>query len=291
MTQQIIEKTFWVSVCDGFRTKSRINVFIGCQKPSLNSSPATVDVWPVQQKPNVFGLHANTAIGYAAKFARSLWASLQNLLPETDNVAGIPKGTDLSRIAHGVTELLVEMEKAAKAAEKAAAEKAQQAEAEEGEVVKDQQPPPQLLKKRKKRRKKKRLQQREPTPPIVTDVMLVGGEGQNEEEEEEDYEEAEEAEEHEEAEEGEEAEEEEEVERREDEGNEEEEADADEDEEEWQLDDEETETEESSMTTPMDDSEEVSVFLSCLHYIILEPIGRRKRRSVSNYHYNKHRNR
>ncbi|VDO04672.1 unnamed protein product [Rodentolepis nana] len=74
----------------------------------------TVEVWPIQQKPNVFGLHANTAIGYAVKFARGLWANLQNLLPETDAVTGIPDGSALSRTAANVANLIREKEERSK---------------------------------------------------------------------------------------------------------------------------------------------------------------------------------
>lgn len=44
----------------------------------------------------MFGLHENTAIGYSARFAKSLWMSLQRLLPETDLVSGIPSGKQMS---------------------------------------------------------------------------------------------------------------------------------------------------------------------------------------------------
>ncbi|KAM3182244.1 hypothetical protein ACTXT7_012779 [Hymenolepis weldensis] len=70
----------------------------------------TVEVWPIQQKPNVFGLHSNTAIGYAVKFARGLWENLQNLLPETDSVTGVPDGSALLRTAASVSNLTREKE-------------------------------------------------------------------------------------------------------------------------------------------------------------------------------------
>ncbi|VUZ40201.1 unnamed protein product, partial [Hymenolepis diminuta] len=70
----------------------------------------TVEVWPIQQKPNVFGLHSNTAIGYAVKFARGLWENLQNLLPETDTVTGVPDGPALLRTAASVSNLTREKE-------------------------------------------------------------------------------------------------------------------------------------------------------------------------------------
>lgn len=181
---------------------------------------ATVDVWPVHQKPNVFGLHANTAIGYAARFARSLWANLQNLLPETDNVAGIPDGAALSHAALGVSELLEEMEKAAKEKAKAA-EQQETAGAEESQEKPPTPPPP---KKKRKKRRTKRMS----IPPVATDEALYGGEAEEGEEGEEGEEE------------------------------EAEEMDMEEGEEEWDLDDEEMETEESSMTTPEDDSDDVS---------------------------------
>uniref|UniRef100_A0A5K3F2S1 AAA_lid_1 domain-containing protein n=1 Tax=Mesocestoides corti TaxID=53468 RepID=A0A5K3F2S1_MESCO len=78
----------------------------------------TVENWPVDQKPNVFGLHGNTAIGYSVRFAKNLWSSLQNLLPETDNITGIPDGTKLADLSKSVTELLAEMAKEAKEEEK-----------------------------------------------------------------------------------------------------------------------------------------------------------------------------
>ncbi|VDM32164.1 unnamed protein product [Hydatigera taeniaeformis] len=180
---------------------------------------STVNVWPVNQKPNVFGLHPNTAIGYAARFARSLWANLQNLLPETDNVAGIPDAAALSHTAVGVGELLREIEKAAKE-EARAAEQLQTTEAEEGRE-RPPTPPQPGIERRKKKRRTKQLS----IPPLETGVSLVEGEAEEEGEGEEGGEEAEWVE-------------------------------VEGEEEEWGLEDEEMETEESSMTTPEDDSED-----------------------------------
>ncbi|KAL5105240.1 Dynein heavy chain 10 axonemal [Taenia crassiceps] len=176
----------------------------------------TVDVWPVHQRPNVFGLHANTAIGYAARFARSLWADLQNLLPETDNVAGIPDGAALSHAALGVNELLKEIEKAAKEEAKAA-EQQESAEAEEDQEKPPTPPPP-----KEKKKKGARRTMRMSIPPLPTDGVLYGGGAEEAEESEEEAGEIE----------------------------------MEEGEEKWDLDDKEVKTEESSMTTPEDDSDD-----------------------------------
>ncbi|VDK85221.1 unnamed protein product [Dibothriocephalus latus] len=63
-----------------------------------------IENWPLQQRPNVFGLHENTAIGYSARFARQLWVCLQRLLPETELVTGIPDAQQMSTCSKDVIE-------------------------------------------------------------------------------------------------------------------------------------------------------------------------------------------
>ncbi|VDL92009.1 unnamed protein product [Schistocephalus solidus] len=65
-----------------------------------------IENWPVQQRPNVFGLHENTAIGYSARFARQLWVCLQRLLPETELVTGIPDAQQMSAVSKDVADFV-----------------------------------------------------------------------------------------------------------------------------------------------------------------------------------------
>lgn len=137
----------------------------------------TVDVWPAQQKPNVFGLHANTAIGYAVKFARSLWENLQNLLPETDSVTGIPDGPALSQTGATVAKVIKELEEAEKAAARASRAQSQET------GIPPLPPPP----KERRRRKKKRKVEKEPTLSYLAPIpdLNVFDEVNDDEEEEE----------------------------------------------------------------------------------------------------------
>ncbi len=158
----------------------------------------------MNQRPNVFGLHGNTAIGYSARFAKDTWACLQRLLPETDSVTGIPTGDQMSSVSKETDKVVAELVKAAKAAAKSAEEATEGEGTEGGESATVKQEPP---KEKKKKRRRKR--------PAHHDDHEEEGEEEDDEEEEEEGEE-----------------------------------------EEW---DESWETtEESSMTTPMDDLDDVS---------------------------------
>nr|CAH8833589.1 unnamed protein product [Trichobilharzia regenti] len=54
---------------------------------------------PSSQKPEVLGLHSNASIGYSAQYARSLWFNLLLLIPETENVGGVPSVKRLNAAA------------------------------------------------------------------------------------------------------------------------------------------------------------------------------------------------